>query len=47
VSACAGGCVWIPPSGETGEDIMRRAAEALEDAKGKGRNGVAIDATQA
>jgi diguanylate cyclase (GGDEF)-like protein len=47
VSACAGGCVWIPPSGETGEDIMRRAAEALEDAKGKGRSGVAIDATQA
>jgi diguanylate cyclase (GGDEF)-like protein len=46
VTACAGGCVWIPPSGETGEDILRRAAEALEDAKGKGRSGVAIDATQ-
>jgi len=46
VTACAGGCVWIPPSGETGDDILRRAQEALEDAKGKGRGGVSIDATQ-
>jgi diguanylate cyclase (GGDEF)-like protein len=46
VTACAGGCVWIPPSGETGEDMLRRAEDALEDAKGKGRNGVSIDATQ-
>ncbi len=45
VTACAGGCVWIPPSGETGDDIFRRALEALEDAKGKGRSGVSIDAT--
>jgi diguanylate cyclase (GGDEF)-like protein len=46
VTACAGGCVWIPPSGETGGDILKRAGEALEDAKGKGRSGVSIDATQ-
>ena len=47
VTACAGGCVWIPPSGETGDDILRRARDALEDAKGKGRSGVAIESTQA
>jgi diguanylate cyclase (GGDEF)-like protein len=47
VTVCAGACVWIPPSGENGEDILRRAADALEDAKGKGRSGVAIDVTQA
>ena len=46
VTACAGGCVWIPPSGETGEDILKRAGEALEDAKGKGRSGVSVESTQ-
>ncbi|MGO8992812.1 MAG: diguanylate cyclase domain-containing protein [Polyangiaceae bacterium] len=46
VTASAGACVWVPPSGETGEDILRRAGEALEDAKGKGRSGVSIDSTQ-
>jgi diguanylate cyclase (GGDEF)-like protein len=46
VTASAGGCVWVPPSGETGEDILRRAGEALEDAKGKGRSGVAVESTQ-
>jgi diguanylate cyclase (GGDEF)-like protein len=46
VTVCAGACVWIPPSGENGEDILRRAGEALEDAKGKGRSGVSIDSTQ-
>jgi diguanylate cyclase (GGDEF)-like protein len=46
VTACAGACVWVPPSGENGEDILRRAGEALEDAKGKGRSGVTIESTQ-
>jgi diguanylate cyclase (GGDEF)-like protein len=46
VTACAGGCVWVPPSGENGNDILRRAGEALEDAKGKGRSGVSVDSTQ-
>jgi diguanylate cyclase (GGDEF)-like protein len=46
VTACAGACVWTPPSGETGDDILRRAGEALEDAKGKGRSGVTIETTQ-
>jgi diguanylate cyclase (GGDEF)-like protein len=46
VTASAGGCVWIPPSGETGEDVLRRAEDALEDAKGRGRSAISIDATQ-
>jgi diguanylate cyclase (GGDEF)-like protein len=46
VTACAGGCVWMPPSGETGGDMLRRAEEALEDAKGRGRSSVFIDETQ-
>jgi diguanylate cyclase (GGDEF)-like protein len=46
VTVCAGACVWVPPSGENGEDILRRAGEALEDAKGKGRSGVSVDSTQ-
>jgi diguanylate cyclase (GGDEF)-like protein len=47
VTASVGGCVWVPPSGETGEDILRRAEQALLDARGKGRSGVTIDSTQA
>jgi diguanylate cyclase (GGDEF)-like protein len=47
VTVSAGGCVWVPPSGETGEDILRRALAALSDAKGAGRGRVIIDATQA
>jgi diguanylate cyclase (GGDEF)-like protein len=45
VTASAGACVWVPPSGESAEDILRRASDALEDAKGKGRGGVAIEST--
>ena len=47
ITACAGGCVWVPPSGETGEDMLRRAEDALSEAKRRGRSGVSIDATQA
>jgi diguanylate cyclase (GGDEF)-like protein len=47
VTVSAGGCVWVPPSGETGDDILRRAGEALEDAKGRGRGGVMVDSTSA
>jgi diguanylate cyclase (GGDEF)-like protein len=48
VTACAGGCVWVPPSGESGEDILRRAGSALDEAKGRGlgRSAVVIDSTQ-
>jgi diguanylate cyclase len=46
VTACVGGCVWIPPSGERGDDMLRRAEQALEEAKARGRGGVSIDAPQ-
>jgi len=47
VTACAGACIWMPPSGEAGGDILRRAGEALAEAKARGRGGLSIDAPQA
>jgi diguanylate cyclase (GGDEF)-like protein len=44
ITLCAGGCVWVPPSGETGEDILRRAGVALAHARSAGRGKVLIDA---
>lgn len=44
VTACAGACVWVPPSGENGADILRRAGEALAEAKGRGKSGVSVGA---
>ena len=46
ITVSVGGCVWVPPSGENGGDILKRAWGALEDAKGAGRGRVFIDATQ-
>ena len=43
VTLCAGGCVWVPPSGETGEDILRRAGVALVHARSAGRGKVLVD----
>jgi PleD family two-component response regulator len=43
VTVTAGGCVWVPPSAELGDDILRRAGEALVRAKTKGRGHVRID----
>jgi diguanylate cyclase (GGDEF)-like protein/PAS domain S-box-containing protein len=43
VSVSVGGCVWVPPSGETGEDIMRRAGAATMQARSSGRGRVHID----
>jgi len=43
ISLCAGGCVWIPPSGETGDDILRRAGVALAHARSAGRGKVLVD----
>ena len=45
VTACAGACVWVPPSGETGEDILRRAGDALTEAKKHGQGEVSVDST--
>ena len=44
VTACAGACVWVPPSGENGADILRRAGDALTEAKGRGKSGVSVGA---
>ena len=43
ISVSVGGCVWVPPSGETGEDIMRRAGAATMHARSAGRGRVHID----
>jgi diguanylate cyclase (GGDEF)-like protein/PAS domain S-box-containing protein len=43
VSVSIGAAVWVPPSGETGVDVMRRAGEALEHAKKKGAGEIGID----
>ena len=44
VTLSAGGCVWVPPSGEYGEDIFRRAGEAMLLARESGAGQVRIDA---
>jgi diguanylate cyclase (GGDEF)-like protein len=43
-NASAGTAVWIPPSGETAADIIRRAGEALAVARSRGPGAVEIDA---
>lgn len=44
VTVCAGAAVWIPPSGESADDIIRRAGAALAVARGKGPCSFEIDA---
>lgn len=44
VTLCAGACVWVPPSGETAEDILRRAGVATLRARAHGVGHVEIDA---
>jgi len=44
VSICVGGGVWIPPSAERGEEILRRAGVAMFKARAAGRGRVHIDA---
>ena len=43
VSMTIGAAVWIPPSGETGSDVVKRAGEALAGAKKQGIGEIAID----
>lgn len=43
VSVSIGGSVWVPPSGESGDDIMRRAGGALTKARLRGIGQVHID----
>jgi diguanylate cyclase (GGDEF)-like protein len=44
ISICVGGGVWVPPSGERGEDILRRAGVAMFKARAAGKGCVHIDA---
>lgn len=43
ITVSIGAAVWVPPSGETGADVMRRAGDALATAKKKGAGVVEID----
>jgi diguanylate cyclase (GGDEF)-like protein len=43
-SISVGGSIWVPPSGESAEDIFRRAGEAMSKARAAGRGNVHIDA---
>jgi len=47
VSICVGGSVWVPPSGERGEDILRRAGIAMFKARATGKGNVHIDSGSA
>jgi len=44
VTVSVGACIWVPPSGETGEDILRRAGVAAVKARAQGAGKVEIDA---
>ncbi len=46
VSVTIGAAVWIPPSGESGGDVMERAAAALARAKKRGKSDLEIDEQQ-
>jgi diguanylate cyclase (GGDEF)-like protein len=43
ITVCAGGVLWVPPSGESGPDIMRRAGEALDRARARGPGSIEIE----
>ncbi len=43
VTASIGGALWVPPSGESGKDILQRAHEALGQACAHGVGGVHIE----
>jgi diguanylate cyclase (GGDEF)-like protein len=44
VTLCIGGTVWVPPSGESAEEILRHAGVATMQARALGRGRVSIDA---
>jgi diguanylate cyclase (GGDEF)-like protein len=46
VSVTIGAAVWIPPSGENGNDVLERAGGALTRAKKRGKSQLEIDAQQ-
>jgi len=46
VTVSIGAAVWIPPNGEMGPDVVRRAGEALNAAKNKGASSIVVDAPE-
>jgi diguanylate cyclase (GGDEF)-like protein len=46
VTVSIGAAVWIPPSGENGQDVVTRAGNALAKAKTRGDGGLEIDAPE-
>jgi diguanylate cyclase (GGDEF)-like protein len=42
MSVCVGGAVWVPPSGESGADVLARAGAALETAQAVGANRIEL-----
>jgi diguanylate cyclase (GGDEF)-like protein/PAS domain S-box-containing protein len=45
VTVSGGGCVWVPPSAENGEDILRRAGLSLVEARARGAAQLVIEAS--
>ena len=43
VSVTIGAAVWVPPSGETGSDVIKRAGDALTLAKKAGHGEIGVD----
>jgi diguanylate cyclase (GGDEF)-like protein len=43
VSVCAGAVLWVPPSGEIGADILRRAGDALALARSRGAGELEVE----
>jgi diguanylate cyclase (GGDEF)-like protein/PAS domain S-box-containing protein len=43
VTISVGGALWVPPSGEVGVDILRRARDAVVQARNHGIGGVHVD----
>ncbi len=43
VSVSIGAAVWVPPSGETGGDVVKRAGDALAQAKKNGHGEIGVD----
>jgi diguanylate cyclase (GGDEF)-like protein len=43
VTVSAGAVLWMPPSGESGRDILRRAGDALDRARATGPGGIEVE----
>ncbi len=43
ITVSIGGCVWVPPSAENADDIVKRAGAAVTDARASGAGGVHVE----